>query len=77
MESIFNSTGFMPHGMCFQWREDCKDLMNQATKLDIIIKTNEVNNEFKTNFESKSQTANGAINSASPDAFQIASKVRL
>ena len=22
MESIFNSTGFMPHGMCFQWRED-------------------------------------------------------
>ncbi|OUR63986.1 hypothetical protein A9Q79_09570 [Methylophaga sp. 42_25_T18] len=22
MESLFNSTGFMPHGMCFQWRED-------------------------------------------------------
>lgn len=22
LESLFNSTGFMPHGMCFQWRED-------------------------------------------------------
>jgi cytochrome c oxidase assembly factor CtaG len=28
----------------------CNGLMIQDTELDIIIKTNEVNNEFKTNF---------------------------
>ena len=28
----------------------CNGLIIQDTKLDIIIKTNEVNNEFKTNF---------------------------